>query len=94
MKKIIFTCICILPLLFGCSKNYESELKEVGNNYYNSYVKNKVEGLDKVEVTLGELRIMKKINLDSVKECKDNTKIIMTIKNNKIVNYDFEQNCK
>lgn len=92
MKKVIFICLSSF-LLFGCTKNYEKELQEVGKNYFNDYIVNKVDGLDKIEITLGELRMIRKLNLDSVNKCKDDTKIIMTIKNNKIISYDIDQHC-
>lgn len=93
MKKVLFLFICTF-MLFGCSKNYEPELKEIGNNYFDSYIKGKVDGLDKIEVTLYDLKKLDNIDLSSVKKCSDDTKIIMTIKNNKITDYTIEQNCK
>ena len=93
MKKITFLFFCTF-MLFGCAKNYESELKEIGNNYFNIYVKGKVEGLDKVEITLADLKKIDDIDLSNVKKCNDNTTIIMTIENNRIIDYTIEQDCK
>lgn len=93
MKKGLVICLFSI-LLFGCSKNYKAELKKIGNSYYDNYINGKVNGLDKVEITLGDLKDIKKIDLSKVKSCKDNTKIIIKIKNNKIIGYDYELYCK
>ena len=55
MKRILIVILIISTLLItGCksSKNEENEFKRVINTYYNSYVKNKIEGLDVLEVSL------------------------------------------
>ena len=93
MKKFVLIVLCTL-FLFGCKKDYQKELEEVGKTYYETYVKGKVTGLDKVEITLNDLKKLDKIDLSKVKSCSNDTKITMVIKDNNISNYIIVQDCK
>ena len=98
MKRILIVILIISTLLItGCksSKKEENEFKRVINTYYENYVKNKVEGLDVLEVSLDDLRDLNDNNIDlsKLKKCSGDSKVSATIKGNKLTEYEFDLNC-
>lgn len=97
MKKI-FIIIAMIILISGCTNKdkLNKELESITNTYYNEYIKDKVAGLDTLEISLGDLRELKssKLNLSKLDKCSDDTKIKATIKNEKITDYEISLICK
>lgn len=97
MKKIFFILIPVL-LLCGCSSKEKKQdcLKKATEIYYNSYIKEKVKGLNELEISLADLREIKDddINLEEVSKCSDETSVVATIKKQKIVDYEINLKCK
>ena len=97
MKKI-FIIIVLIILVSGCTNKNKlnKELETATSTYYNKYIKDKVNGLDSLEISLGDLRELKssKIDLSKLEKCSDDTKIKATIKNKKIINYEISLICK
>ncbi len=97
MKKI-FVIIIMIILLTGCTnkEKFNKELEKATNIYYTQYIKNKVDGLNVLEISLGDLRELKnsKIDLSKLKKCSDDTKVKATIKNKKIEKYEISIICK
>lgn len=95
MKRFRF--LFVLTLLFiltGCvsDEKIKSDLKNGADKYYNEYVYNKVTGLDKVEITLIDLKEEGLVS-KNLKSCKDNTSVTLTIENNKIIDYEYNIDC-
>lgn len=96
MKKIKFLCLLFtIIILVGCSNEEEvkTTLKSGADNYYNKYILNKIDNLDKLELTLSDLK-EEGLNEKSLEKCKSDTKVTIFIENKEIVDYEYYINCK
>lgn len=98
MKKIILL-LMVAMMLTGCSseKKQKQQLDEAGRHYYEKYMSS-LTGVDEVEISLGMLNKVNEqtdadYNLKALKNCKDSTQVIFTIKDGKIAEAKYELNC-
>lgn len=95
MKKIVL--LIPLIILTGCS-NKEKIFEESAKKYYENYMR-VVNNVDEVTITLENLEdanIEEDYNLNKLKKCDKNSKIIFTINKDtkEIINKKLELKCK
>lgn len=98
MKKITII-VCCLFLITGCISQQREQKKQLtvaSEAYYQSY--GKTYEVDEYTVTLKQLRQAKKelkqqYDLFSLEACKEDTKVIFTIKNKKVEKVEIKLNC-
>lgn len=98
MKKITII-VCCLFLITGCISQQREQKKQLtvaSEAYYQSY--GKTYEVDEYTVTLKQLRQAKKelkqqYDLSSLEACKEDTKVIFTIKNKKVEKVEIKLNC-
>lgn len=105
MKKgiIMVSCLCVF-VLSGCgctTNNKEQVMKEYAIDYYNQFMKDYVEGIDNVEISIEMLENANKnaktsYDLDKLEGCKTSSKVIFTLKKDSkdIKNTEYKLNCK
>ena len=97
MKKIIILLVAIL--LTGCSneKKQQEQLDKAGRQYYEKYM-SALKGIDEAEISLGMLNKVndekkEEYKLNALKNCKDTTQVVFTIKDCKIDSAKYELKC-
>ena len=88
MKKIIILLVAIL--LTGCSneKKQQEQHDKAGRQKYEKYM-SALKGIDEAEISLGMLNKVndekkEEYKLNALKNCKDTTQVVFTIKDGKI----------
>ncbi len=108
MKKYAVLSVAILSLLAcGCGNSkakqskYEKTMEEYATNYYQTYILDKVEGLDVPEISVANLEnanVNGESNYDMKKlsGCTKDSYVSLILNENKrdIDSYEFHMNCK
>ena len=109
MKKTIIiisgVIVCALLIILGVfiyTKKVEStrikEFETAAKEYYDLHMSN-IKGLDQAEVSLKMINYVnehknEKYDVSSLKKCKEDSKAVLTISNNKVKNVKIIINCK
>lgn len=109
MKKIIIIIssiiVCIVLIVLGVvlyNKNLEkkrnNELETAAKKYYELHMSN-IKGLDQAEISLRMIRYVKdnkneEYEISSLKKCNEDSKVILSLSNDKIKNVKISLNCK
>ena len=108
-KKVIIILISVIVIagliiggLYFYKKNREEvrskELEVAATKYYESHMSN-IKGIDTAEITLKMINSAAKTNeekyeISSLKNCKEDSKAILTISKDKVKNVEISLNCK
>lgn len=98
MKKIVILLV-VTMMITGCSseKKQKQQLDEAGRQYYEKYM-SALKGIDEAEISLGMLNKVndekkEEYKLNALKNCKDTTQVVFTIKDGKIESAKYELKC-
>ena len=105
MKKLTILLVMLSSaiLLTGCGDkkaDYQKTLEEYAKNYYDTYLKGYVVGVDAHRVDIAALKTANEdaggnYDLTKLKDCKDDTTVIINVdEDGNITGYDYELNCK
>lgn len=102
-KKLLVLCvISSILLVSGCGNKQEkinAKMEEYTKEYYETYIKGSVIGLDVPEISLKDLKSAvnagAKYELDIFKKCTDTSYATLTLDDNgDVTKVDFHMNCK